>query len=308
MLLRTAFRSSFRYGLRPPSLIASTVPRSISRLPVGRAHLTTCRATRSSQTPTAEPTSSLAHREALSAYLLTTYTTTSKLVGTFGLAAAIAVPLGGLIGAFSPVALGACWATCGIFPLMALWRMESKHPAAPTIVINEADAVYTCTIPSGRMRTAHSVMASLGAFSSPAIVAISALSPVILPAAIALTVGCFGGATFVASRAPSESLLQWQAPLSAAVFGIAGLGIVNISAALLGFHAFTDVSSLVSATVSIGVFTALSAVEAHVILHSYREKLLDPVGHGIGLALDVVNILLAFLRVLASIHESLSED
>jgi len=229
-------------------------------------------------------------------------------MGAYGVSAAIATPIGvgsaSLIGPIVPI-VG--WAACGLIPFRLLWTFDTKHPALPTNIIDAEQQIYSCTIPRGRFMSACGVMACLGAFSSPAIWMISAMHPTILPTAVALTAGCFGGATLVAMRSPSESLLKWQAPLGSAVVGLCGISIAQICASMLGCP-ILQLTEVLAAVAGVGVFSSLTAVDAQVLIRSYHDAQLDPVGHGMKLALNAVNMLSDFLRILKAIHDAVKGD
>jgi len=223
----------------------------------------------------------------------------------FGIAAALAVPFGSLCAPLLGHTVVACgWVACGLIPFRLLWTLDTKHPALPPTVVDAEKKIYVCEVPRGRLMAAYGVMGCLGAFSSPAIWAISALGPAILPTAVALSVSCFGGATLAAMYAPSESLLKWQAPLGSAVVGLIGLSIAQFGAAMLGAPiAIIQMTDLVTAVAGIGIFSALTAVDAQAIVRSYHDANLDPAGHAIGLALNAANLLLDFLRILHALFE-----
>jgi len=66
-------------------------------------------------------------------------------------------------------------------------------------------------------------MGGMGILSAPMFAFSKYLDPAILPIAIAITSGIFGGASLYAYMKPKDSLMSWGSSLSAGLLGLIGL-------------------------------------------------------------------------------------
>jgi hypothetical protein len=76
---------------------------------------------------------------------------------------------------------------------------------------------------------------------------------------------------------------------------------------VMGFPIVASALSFGFATLGVGMFTILSAVDTHAMIASYQQGKLDSVGHGMELALDFANLLLDYIRILLELLRSASD-
>ena len=154
--------------------------------------------------------------------------------------------------------------------------------------------------PPGRTIAYGALCTSMGAVMAPMVSMSSLISPTILPVATCLSVATMAGASLFAYMKPEGSLLTWGAPLSGALTGFVGLGLLSLgSQLLLGTNVFSDIWYHVDTYGGIALFSALIAYDTHLSVEAYRSGTPDHIGCATSLYLNFVNLLIRIMSLRA---------
>jgi len=293
-------------GLRLTTLSA-TLPRQCSTKVVWRRplstkpdHLASNEAT-SSSTPTAAASlgSAVQSDLGLSRFLMRVYATAGVGMGAGLGTATLLSQLGPslwMLGGGFVVAMGSILALYRLLPVYT--ERESLYKG---IVLRER----VLDGPPGRYLAYGALCAGMGAVIAPMVAMTAAVSPTILPVATCLSVATMGGASLFAYLRPEGSLLSWGAPLSGALTGFVGLGLLSLGSQLLfGANVFSDVWMHVDTIGGIGLFSALTAYETHLSVQAYRSGQPDHVECATSLYLNFINLLIRIMKLLVDAKRS----
>jgi len=145
---------------------------------------------------------------------------------------------------------------------------------------------------------------SNGITISPAIFYSFAISPTVMPIALACTGGVFAASTMYALKKKNLSLVQYQGPLVGCVGGLICSGLVQLLMMALGYHNASWMLGMGTTVLSTGIFSALIAVDTHMAIKSYEDKQLDSVGIALNILLDVTNLFLDLLRIIGELTKA----
>lgn len=106
----------------------------------------------------------------------------------------------------------------------------------------------------------------------PLVTVMSALHPLIIPASAGIAGLVMAGSSLFAYRRPSGSLVSWQGPLMGALLAAIG---VQLGAAValwaVGPNLFSSLAFTAYPYLSIGLFSALTAVDTHSAIAEYEK-------------------------------------
>jgi FtsH-binding integral membrane protein len=113
----------------------------------------------------------------------------------------------------------------------------------------------------------------LGLGMAPLFMMANAISPTIIPTALALTSAVFGGASLIAYNMPKDKMLGFGGVLMGSLFGLIGLQLVGLLAAVFtGPNALSTLFFSANNYLGIGLFSALIAYDTHVAIKMYELR------------------------------------
>lgn len=111
---------------------------------------------------------------------------------------------------------------------------------------------------------------SLGASASPLFLLMNSISPTIIPSAIGITLGIFGGASAVAYAMPKDKMLGYGKVMMGSLLGLVAMQLVGIgSAFIMGPNALSALLFSLDNYLGILLFTGLIAYDTHVAIKQY---------------------------------------
>lgn len=128
-----------------------------------------------------------------------------------------------------------------------------------------------------------------------------ATNPVVIPIATAVTVGTFGGASYVALNQKDMNLVKYQGPLIGGVVGLIGASLVQLGAIYMGYGSYASQLDLLTTGASTVIFTGLVAADTQVAIKDYEEKKLDSINVCTELLLDATNLFIDFIKIFSHI-------
>ncbi len=123
-------------------------------------------------------------------------------------------------------------------------------------------------------------------------------NPVAIPLATVATLSTFGGATYAALKQTDTNLVQYQGPLIGCLWGLIGTGIAEMIAISMGYSSLANSMDIFASVASVGVFTALVAVDTQKAIDDYNQKVLDSTNVCVELLLDATNLFIDFIKLL----------
>jgi hypothetical protein len=139
---------------------------------------------------------------------------------------------------------------------------------------------------------------SNGLMIAPIVGITLATNPVVIPLATVATLSTFGGATYAALKQTDTNLVSYQGPLIGCVWGLIGTGVFQMFAAMMGYTSIANTMDIMTSLASVGVFTALVAVDTQVAIEDYGNKKLDSINVSTQLLLDATNLFIDFIKLL----------
>ncbi len=138
----------------------------------------------------------------------------------------------------------------------------------------------------------------LGLGAAPLFMMAQAVSPTIIPTALALTTAIFGGASLVAYNMPKDKMLGMGGVLMGSLLGLIGLQLVGLLAAVFtGPNALSYLLFSANNYLGIGIFSALIAYDTHVAIKMYEMREADHLGMSIQFLLNFWNILIRLVSI-----------
>ena len=138
----------------------------------------------------------------------------------------------------------------------------------------------------------------LGLGAAPLFMMAQAVSPTILPTALALSSAIFGGASLIAYNMPKDRMLGMGGVLMGSLLGLIGLQVVGLlTAAFTGPNALSTLLFSANNYLGIGLFSALIAYDTHVAIKMYEMREADHLGMSVQFLLNFWNILLRFMSI-----------
>lgn len=142
-------------------------------------------------------------------------------------------------------------------------------------------------------------MAGLGLSASPLFMAANAIDPSIIPTALGITCGIFGGASFAAYSMPKDAMIGYGRILGGSLLGLIAMQLIGLgSLAIIGPNAFASLFFSVHNYIGIGLFTAFVAYDTHLAIKAYESGVPDHVGLSIQFLLDFWNLLINVISLL----------
>ena len=144
---------------------------------------------------------------------------------------------------------------------------------------------------------------SNGIIISPAIFNSFVISPTVMLIALACTVGIFATSTKYALKKKDLSLVQYQAPLIDCIGGLICSGLIQLVMFGFGYHNASWMLGMGVTILSMGIFSALIAVNTHMAIKSYENKQLDSIGIAFDMLLNITNLFLDFLKIIGELNK-----
>lgn len=136
--------------------------------------------------------------------------------------------------------------------------------------------------------------------ASPLFLSIQMMNPSIIPSAIAITSGIFGGASLMAYMMPKDKMLGYGSILMGSLLGLIGLQLVGLGAGLfMGPNILSSLLFSVSNYAGILLFSGLIAYDTHVAIKQYEMGFADHLGISVQLLLNFWNILIRIMSILS---------
>jgi len=152
----------------------------------------------------------------------------------------------------------------------------------------------------GRLLGYTGLVGSMGVVISPLTSIVMELDPMIVPSSVAITGLIFGGASLYAYKQPRASLLPLKATLYGALTGFIGLGLFSIACAyLFGWYGLLTIWHTFDIYVGIGLFSMFIASDTHLAIQKYKNGNPDHLGCAVEIYLDLMNILIRVMEILA---------
>ena len=148
---------------------------------------------------------------------------------------------------------------------------------------------------------------SNGITISPAIFYSFAISPTVMPIALACTGGVFAASTMYALKKKDLSFVQYQGPLIGCVGGLICSGFVQLVMMGFGYHNASWMLGMGTSVLSTGIFSALIAVDTHMAIKSYKNKQLDSTGIALSVLLDITNLFLDLLKIIGELTKAFKD-
>lgn len=138
----------------------------------------------------------------------------------------------------------------------------------------------------------------LGLGGAPLFMMAQAVSPTIIPTALAITTAVFGGASMIAYSMPKDKMLGMGRVLMGSLFGLIGLQLIGLlTAAFTGPNALSTLLFSANNYLGIGLFSALIAYDTHVAIKMYEMREADHLGMSIQFLLNFWNIFIRFISI-----------
>ena len=125
------------------------------------------------------------------------------------------------------------------------------------------------------------------------------VSPIILPTAIGLTLGIFGGASLVAYKMPKDKILRYGPVLFGSLIGMIGFDVIGILASY--FIGPNPLSELIFKTELYGgilLLAGLVAYDTHAAIKEYEKGNADHLGISVDFVQDIWFLMVRFIAAL----------
>lgn len=124
------------------------------------------------------------------------------------------------------------------------------------------------------------------------------MNPTILPSAIGVTAGIFGGASLMAYNMPKDKMLGYGRVLFGGLIGLIGMQLIGLGAALfMGPNPLSLMLFKADTYLGILLFSGFIAYDTHVAIKEYEQGNADHLGTSIGFVLDFWNILVRVISI-----------
>lgn len=144
-------------------------------------------------------------------------------------------------------------------------------------------------------------MIGLGVSASPVFLSVKLASPTIIPAALAVTTGIFGGASLMAYAYPSDKIIGFGRVLSGSLLGLVCMQLIGLASAIvLGPNFLSQLIFAMDNYVGIVLMFGLIGYDTHVAIKEFEKGNVDHLEVSIRFLLGVWNILIRVVTILAN--------
>jgi FtsH-binding integral membrane protein len=192
----------------------------------------------------------------------------------------------------APIFIGGWFANIGL-SFYSIYKM-SKYK---TITISKEDGLYE-EINQKKEFWYKTFCVSNGLMISPLVGMTLVMNPVAIPLATVASLTTFAGASYAALKQTDTNLVKFEGPLIGCVWGLIGTGIAELIAISMGYSSLANTMDLFATIGSVGVFTALIAVDTQKAIDDYSSKELDSLKVCTELVLDITNLFIDFVKLL----------
>lgn len=142
-------------------------------------------------------------------------------------------------------------------------------------------------------------VASLGLSASPMFLYTQMISTSIIPTALGITAGIFGGASAMAYMMPKDKMLSYGRLFMGGLIGLIAMQLIGLgSAYFMGPNALSMLLFNINTYGGILLFSGLIAYDTHVAIKSYEMGNADHLSMSIQLLLNLWNILIRVMEIL----------
>ena len=137
---------------------------------------------------------------------------------------------------------------------------------------------------------------STGTVISPLMYSIQGTT--ILPTALLLTSGVFGGCTLYALKSPLGAMSSWKAPLYGSIFGLLGVGIGSIITQYFGYTELSNLLFDINTYGGLVLFSGLTAYETQMAIKMYLNGVPDHLQVATQMHSNFINMLIRIIEIL----------
>lgn len=188
----------------------------------------------------------------------------------------------------------------GIATIASFWGVQAMKTNSIVERVNGVP-VYRTENDIKRILTYGLGVLSLGFSASPFFLYTQMISPSIIPSAIGITCGIFGGASAFAYMLPKDKMLGYGKILMGSLLGLIGMNLIGIGSAMfMGPNALSSLLFSIDNYAGILLFSGLIAYDTHIAIKQYESGLADHLGMSIQLLLDFWNILIRIMSIMSN--------
>lgn len=137
-----------------------------------------------------------------------------------------------------------------------------------------------------------------GLTSIPLFAAASFIDPSILPTAIGITCGIFGGSSMAAYMMPKDKMLGYGRVFMGGLLGLIGMQLIGLGAAFfMGPNPLSLMLFRADTYLGILLFSGFIAYDTHTAIKEYESGNADHLGTSIQFVLDFWNILVRVISI-----------
>lgn len=167
----------------------------------------------------------------------------------------------------NPGVTSIAFALSGIACLIGVNYMKPHHVVDKYKGFN----MYRTENPISRILVYSMGIASIGLSASPLFLLVQSMAPSILPSAIGITAGIFGGASAFAYMLPKDKMLGYGKILTGSLLGLICMQLVGLGSMLfVGPNALSSLLFSFDNYAGILLFSGLIAYDTHVAIKSYE--------------------------------------
>lgn len=224
----------------------------------------------------------------LQAFLKRSMTTTAAAVGITAASTAV------FMTAFPSFIMAHPYICAGVGIVASIGSLVGMNMVRPTFV--QEGQIVKAVDSDARKALFGTFLVGQGLAMAPMMYIAASMAPMAIPIAGALALGTMAGMGAYALRQPQGSLMKWGPALSVGLFGLIGVGIVNI---FVGSSAL----SFATSAIGIGIFSAFTAYDTHVAIQDHHEGRPDHLLTAANFYLNFVNLFLDYLRIIRGFFE-----
>ena len=187
--------------------------------------------------------------------------------------------------------LGVCSVIGGTgVALYSLYQISKETPQLVKLNPNRADSEYEIQDSTKRKIHLNTFLLAEAIVISPVV----SMCIDFVPSALAITGGLMIAPIVTAYALPKNSMLPLGNALMTGLCGMIAISLVGLFVPSFG-HIWFEYEPWLG----IGLFSLFNAYDTQVMLNSYEQRKLDPMGHSINYTLNFINIFIRVLEILA---------
>jgi FtsH-binding integral membrane protein len=147
--------------------------------------------------------------------------------------------------------------------------------------------------PPARQALFAGLLAAQGLGLAPLMFKVSTFAPMAIPVAGALSVATMAGMAAYALKQPQGSLVKWGPALYVGMFGMIGVGLVNM-------FVHSSALSMMTSAAGVLIFSGFTAYDTHVAIQEHAEGRPDHLLTAANFYMNFINLFLDYLRLISS--------